>query len=235
MAFAPGPAGPLPLDGGAAPFVDPIGGPVPVGGVGGFGIPGIGAGIGKNLNVDIGGGLFGGLPLGGIFGGFGGGVPYVPVTPLGALAGFKGDLVVPIVIIGTAIFLLLIVVLAVKFALAFKLSLLKSGKFRRDTADNTMGGGLPQEDELNSLAHMVLTAIQTQSCAQNMICELGILARERQGLASLLRILQTLVPTVLQGPLTILRDSAEGSFKCEVKYPCGGQSQSQQPEQQKKQ
>jgi hypothetical protein len=201
--------------------IDPIG----AGGI----LPG--AGIGKSLNIDIGAGLGGGLGgLGGLFpgglAGFAGGVPYVPITPLGALEGFKGDLIVPMVIIGVALFLLLIIVLAVKFAIAFKLSLLKGivaekkDKFdhRRDAPGS--GGQPPQEDELNQLAHIVLTAIQSQSCAQNMVCELGILARERQGLPSLLRILSTLVPTSLQDPLNILRTSAEGSFQCEDKYPC---------------
>jgi len=203
------------------PPVDPaVGGGFPVDGLGGLGL---GAGLGKSLNVDISGGAgLGGLPfLGGLgLGGLGGGVPYVPVTPLGALEGFKGDLIVPIVIVGVAVFLLLLIVLAVKFAIAFKLSLLKGKEFRRDTTSGGSGGP-PQEDDLNELAHIVLTAIQSQSCAQNVVCELGILARDRQGLPSLLRILSTLVPDSVQEPLNILRGAAEGSFKCDEKYACG--------------
>jgi len=62
------------------------------------GFPGFGGGFGKSLNFDIGGGaglgaglpgLFGGLPAG--FGGPGFSSPYIPVTPGGALAGFKGN------------------------------------------------------------------------------------------------------------------------------------------------
>src|SRR3989442_1355659 len=75
---------PPPPDGG------PDGGP----GFGG-GFPGIGfPGFGKSFNLDYGagfgfpgiGGFGGGFPGGGVWGG----APYVPVTPLGGLWGFKG-------------------------------------------------------------------------------------------------------------------------------------------------
>jgi len=163
--------------------------------------PGLGAGFGKSLNLDVDGGAFAGAgipPIGpgvgvppGIggapwLGGFGG-VPYVPVTPLGALGGVKGDLLVPIVAVGVAFFLLILIILAVKAALTWKLSLLSglaSKKFRRDTMTS---GGPPEEDQLNRLANMVLSAIQSQSCAQNMICQIGIYAGAQQGLPSLLR------------------------------------------------
>jgi len=208
--------------------------PIAAGGIDGLGGIGglpLGAGIGKSLNMDISGGagLFGG-GLGGLGGGWGG-VPYVPVTPLGALAGFKGDLIVPIVIVGVAVFLLLLIVLAVKFALAFKIELLKSGKLRRDVGSEgpAVQGGPPQEDQLNNLAHLVITAIQSQSCAQNVVCELGIMARERQTVTSLLKVLETLVPSALQDSVKILRSSAEGSFKCEDKYPCATKSTTSAP------
>lgn len=58
-----------------------------IGGVGGF--PGLG--FQKNLNLDVGGGF--GIPgIGGLgsFPGFGGG-SYVPITPLGAMGGIKGE------------------------------------------------------------------------------------------------------------------------------------------------
>jgi len=206
---------------------------------------GAGAGFGKSFSLDVnaGGGLgggFGGLggqlpgvpPVGGdvpLAGGFGGipfgggwgGVPYVPVTPLGALEGFKGDLIFPIVAVGVAIFILIIIVLAVKAALAWKLSLvsgLANKKFMRDTV---AAGGPPQEDQLNQLANVVLNAIQSQTCAQNIICQVGSYARSQQGLSSLLRVLEAMVPSSVQEPLVILRSSAEGNFNCNAKYKCG--------------
>lgn len=58
----------------------------------GGGLPGIGfPGFGKSLSLDYGAG-FGFPGIGGLGGGFPGGgyAPYVPVTPLGGLWGFKG-------------------------------------------------------------------------------------------------------------------------------------------------
>jgi hypothetical protein len=166
--------------------------------------PGLGGGFGKSLNMDLdmgaNGGLFGGAgiplpfglgggggPFGGIpFGGGWGGVPYVPVTPLGALGGFKGDLLVPIVAVGVGLFLLILVVMAVKAALAWKVSLISDlankKKMRRDIG----AGGPPEEDQLNRLADTVLTAIRSQVCAQNMICQVGTYVRST-GVNGLLR------------------------------------------------
>jgi len=195
--------------------------------------PGFGAGAGKSFSLDvdggIGGGLGAGLPFGGGAGGVGGlplgggwgGLPYVPVTPLGALGSVKGDLLVPIVTVGVALFILILIVLAVKAALAWKLSLigdLANKKFARDT--EAVSGGPPQEDQLNQLAQVVLTAIQSQTCAQNMICQVGTYARTQSGLTSLLKILESMVPTSVKDPLAILRSSAEGSFNCDEKYKC---------------
>lgn len=36
------------------------------------------------------------------------------------------------------------------------------------------------------------------------------------------RILESMVPESMTGPLSILRSSAEGKFDCNDKYPCGG-------------
>jgi len=202
------------------------------GGLGGLAglFPGLGAGLGKSFNLDVGGGIgggLGGLGLGGL-GGMGG-VPYVPVTPLGGYWGFKGDLLVPIVAVGFALFILVVIVLAIKAALAWKLDLLAGKKagggkfFRRDASETTeqMGAKHPEENQLNELAHMVLTAIQSQTCAQKVVCDIGTYARERDGLANLLRILESMVPQSMAGPLSILRTSAEGKFDCTDKYPCG--------------
>jgi len=210
---------------GAAAFGEA--GALPVGGVGG----GLFPGIGKGFNLDIGanGGIGGGFPwlggLGGLGGGLGG-VPYVPFTPLGSYWGFKGDLIVPIVAVGVVLFLIIIVVLAIKAAFAWKINLLanKGSKFARATAaDNVQQEGAqpPEESQLNELAHMVLTAIQSQTCAQKVVCDIGTYARTRDGLANLLRILESMVPTAMAAPLVILRDSAEGKYDCGQKYPCG--------------
>jgi len=71
---------PPPIDGGG-PIPDLGGGGIP------FGFPG----FGKSFNLDVGAGY--GLPGGGFIGGGfpGWASPYVPVTPLGGLWGFKGN------------------------------------------------------------------------------------------------------------------------------------------------
>jgi len=209
-------------------------GVLPVGGGLGAGIfPGLGAGLGKSFNLDVGGYGYGGLgyPLLGGLGGFGGyGVPYVPQTPLGSYFGFKGDLIGPIIVIGIILFLVIIVILAIKAAFAWKIDLLTQAKgakgnlfVRSAAADNIQqeGAQQPEENQLNELAHMVLTAIQSQTCAQKVVCDIGTYARSRDGLSNLLRILEGLVPTSMSTPLIILRDSAEGKYDCATKYPCG--------------
>jgi len=211
---------------GAAAFGDSAA--LPFGGAGGGVFPGLGAGLGKAFNLDIGAnaGLGGGLPWLGGLGGLGG-VPYVPVTPLGSYWGFKGDLIGPIVVIGVVLFLIIIVVIAIKAAFSWKLNLLanKGNKFVRAAADNIQQDGAqqPEENQLNELAHMVLTAIQSQTCAQKVVCDIGTYARTRDGLANLLRILESMVPSAMAGPLMILRDSAEGKYDCSQKYPCGNE------------
>jgi len=221
---------------GAVAGAGPIGDPgllPPVGGLGGL-YPG----FGKAFNLDIGGtGSFGaGFPWLGGLGGYGYGVPYIPSTPLGSYWGFKGDLIGPIIVVGIVLFLIIIVVLAIKAAFAWKIDLLtqsKGGKgnlfVRSAAADNIEheGAQQPEESQLNALAHMVLTAIQSQTCAQKVVCDIGTYARSRDGLSNLLRILEGLVPTSMNTPLTILRDSAEGKYDCAEKYPCGNDNASQ--------
>lgn len=185
--------------------------------IGGFGFPG----IGKSFNLDVGGGF--GFP--GFGGGYGGGYggPYVPVTPLGSLWGFKGkllesyfifsysltekkrhlnwnfhltifsfslgDLIVPIVAIGVAIFILLLIVLAVKYALAWKLEVLD------DLAGNKNKGFLRrsapaehlEDSSLNQLADMVAAAVYSEGCSKRILCQLGTYAREGKQYPSLLK------------------------------------------------
>jgi hypothetical protein len=197
------------------------------GGFGGFGgIPGIGAGGG--LNLDVGGGF--GLPGLGALGG-GGGLPgwagwngpYIPSTPLGALGGIKGDLIIPIVAIGVALFILILIVLAVKYALAWKLSLLEDlagpKKWRRD-----MGTGpAPHLDDnrMMELARVAMSAIYSESCTKRMLCEIGTYARDTKELPALLRVMEPVVPTDYVASVELIRSSAEGSFECAKQFPCG--------------
>jgi len=197
------------------------------------GIPG---GVGGNLNVDVGGGFGGGFPglLGGGFPGWGGS-PYIPITPLGALGGIKGDLLVPIVAIGVALFLLVIIVLAVKMALAWKLSVLDDltngpKKWRRDIGS----GAAPQldNDYMIQLAKVVTSAIYSGSCSDRMICEVGAFARgNADQLDSIVRLVESFIPASYHSSLDILRTSAKGTFDCGQQYQCGSGSSSSKHEQ----
>jgi len=211
---------------------------------GAFGGAGLfpGGGVGGGLNVDVNGGGGFGLPglglLGGGVPGFGGwGGPYVPMTPLGALGGIKGDLIVPIVAIGVALFLLVLIVLAVKMALAWKLSVLEdlaggSKKWRREV------GSAPapqlEEDYMVQLAKVVASAIYSGSCSDRMICEVGAFARgNAQMVKGLISMVDSYVPDSYHSYLDILKASAEGSFDCGQKYQCNPQQgqPGQQPQQ----
>jgi len=195
------------------------------GGAGGFGggYPGYpGAGAGLNLDIKGGAGLGG---LGGILGGGfpGWGVPYVPITPLGALGGIKGDLIVPIVAIGVALFLLVLIVLAVKYALMWKLSVLEdlggAKKWKREAGS----AAAPQleDDYMIQLAKIVTSAIYSGSCSDRMICEVGAFARgNAQTVKGLISLVDSYVPDVYQPYLDILKTSAEGTFDCGQKYQC---------------
>jgi len=209
-----------------APFAEGFGGVPPY--AAGYGIPlGAGAGLGGGLNIDAGGGLGFGAPglLGGVPPGWGGwSGPYVPVTPLGALEGFKGDLLVPVITIGVAIFLLVLIVMAVKYALMWKLSVLEdlggSKKFVREAP--TAAAPQLQDDYLIPLAKLVTDAIYSGSCSERMVCQVGAMAR---GNAETVNALSTLVksylPTSFQSYLNNLKSSSEGAFDCSQRYPCG--------------
>lgn len=205
--------------------------PVPPPGVG-FGFPG--AGVGGGLNVDFGGGI--GVPglglLGGLPGWGGWGGPYIPVTPLGALEGFKGDLIVPIVSVGVALFLLVLIVLAVKYALAWKLSILEdlsaAKKFKREVG--TAPAPQLEDDYMAQLAKIVTTAIYSNSCSDRMICEVGTLARGNAAtLRGVIALVESYIPANYRSYLDIMKSSAEGSFDCAAKYQCNQQQQQGQP------
>jgi len=202
-----------------------VGGPGFGGGFpGGFGGGFPGLGFGKSFNFDVGAGFpgfFGGGFPGGL-GGFGG--PYVPVTPLGGLWGFKGDLIVPIVAIGVAIFILLLIVLAVKYALAWKLQVLDdlggAKKWRREAG--TAPAEHLEDNNLNRLADIVSAAIYSEGCSRRILCEIGSYAGNGQQYSSLIRLLELVVPEEYHESFLIVRQSAEGHFNCAEQYPCGG-------------
>jgi len=175
----------------------------------------IGPGFGKSFSLDTGFDFGPGAGFGG--GGFGG-PSYVPVTPLGSLEAFKGDLLVPIIAVGVALFILIIIVLAVKYALAWKLDVLDGkGKWKRSTAPAEH----LEDDSMSQLANIVLSAIHSQSCTHRLLCEIGVYARDRQELPNVLRIAESFVPTGLQESLKLVRESAESSYDCRKLYPCG--------------
>jgi len=194
----------------AAPM-DPAGagmgmgmGPGGMGASMGFGLPGLGA-----FSPGFGGD------------GFGWGSPYVPVTPLGGLWGLKGDLLLPIVGVGFAIFILILIVLAVKYALAWKLDLLSDLTNRRPMRDiDPSADTVHDPDYINQLSSIVLPAIVSKGCNDRLMCELGSMARERQELPSLFKFLESLAPQYLHDPLSILRISAEKPIICAQVYPC---------------
>lgn len=86
----------------------------------------------------------------------------------------------PMVAIGVALFLLVLIVLAVKYALAWKLSVLEDiaggpKKWKREAGS----AAAPQleEDYMIQLAKIVTSAIYSGSCSDRMICEVGAFAR----------------------------------------------------------
>jgi len=181
---------------------------------------GMGGGMGMGMGLP-GMGPFTGGPWGGGGDGFGWGAPYVPVTPLGGLWGLKGDLLLPIVGVGFAIFILILIVLAVKYALAWKLDLLSDITNHRPMRDiNPAAETAHDPDYINQLSAIVLPAIVSKGCNDRLMCELGSMARERQELPSLFKFLESLAPQYLHDPLSILRISAEKPIVCAQVYPC---------------
>jgi len=193
--------------------------------------PAGGAGMGPGMGMGMGPGGMGmgmGFPGMGAFSapwggdGFGWGAPYVPVTPLGGLWGLKGDLLLPIVGIGFAIFILILIILAVRYALAWKLDLLSGiSNTRLNLRDIDPTAETPLDtDYMNQLTAIVLPAIVSKGCNDRLMCELGSMARERQELPSLFKFLEDLAPQYLHDPLSILRISAEKPIVCATVYPC---------------
>jgi len=199
-------------------------GGVPFGGAGLF--PGLGGGFSKNIELD--GGAGAGIPGGGI-GGFPGGVgspggfagwggPYVPVTPLGALGGIKGDLLIPIVVVGMAAFLLLVIVLAVKAALSWKMQMLNDvagggPRFARDASE----AGTVDQTEVDRITTLFYNAL-TQNCwTQRMLCEVGKMGKDYVPMIEMVKVVtpQSMIPV-----LDVVKDSAQSEEKCEHKFPC---------------
>jgi len=79
-------------------------------------------------------------------------------------------------------------VLAIKAALAWKIGIIddkitsKGSKFLRSAPAPQL-----EEDSLNSLANVVLSAINSEKCTQRLLCDLGSYARQREEMPSLMR------------------------------------------------
>jgi len=215
-------------------------GGLPGGFPGGFagGFPGGFAGFpgfGKSLNVDISGGVgapgigapgvgipgfsvpgIGGYPGGAGFAGWGG--PYVPTTPLGALGGIKGDLLVPIVVVGVAAFILLIIVLAVKAALAFKVKLL--GEAAGVAGRHGRSEGTDTEDTMMEMTQTVMRALNSNCWDNTLLCGMGKMIHKRQEYLPYFKVLSTIMPESMMPTFNILKTSAEKDEPCEVMFPC---------------
>lgn len=93
------------------------------------------------------------------------------------------------VAIGVAIFILLLIVLAVKYALAWKLEVLNDigggRKFLRSAGDAP--APQLQDDNLNRLADIVSAAVYSEGCSRRILCEIGTYAREGKQYPSLIR------------------------------------------------
>lgn len=212
---------------------------------GGFGVGGgIGpGGIGGNIGFDAGAGaapFLGGL---GGLGGFGadgglGFAPYVPSTPLGALEAFKGDLAIPIIAIGVALFLLLVIILAVKAALTWKLELLDSlvgntssnSRLRRDVTSGGSGTPTPQDQEQMSwLTKTVMAALENENCSQKILCQMGTYAKGTT-VPSYMSWLEAFANENYKDSVTLFKNSAEGKLDCS-QFKCGGSNSTAGPPQ----
>lgn len=185
---------------------------------------GFGGGLGFDASAAA--GLLGGLGgLGGPWGGAGGYTPYIPVTPLGALESYKGDLIYPIVAVGVALFILLIIVLAVKAALAWKLSLLDdlTGRARRDVTSNANAIPPSQNDEqMNWLTKTIMTALENENCSQKVVCLMGSYAKGTS-VPSYMTWLESYMAEDYRDSFDLFKKSAEGTLDCS-RYKCGGLS-----------
>jgi len=207
-------------------MADPALGPAPGGyaGFGGFPFGGLGGGFG--FDAGIGAGLpglgyqgFGGGGPG--IGGLGGGwAPYVPITPLGALGGVKGDLIVPIVAVGIALFILLIIFLAVKAALAWKMTAMDHvvghDRLRREVIATPPAH---DEEHISELAKIVINALDSESCLDKIICSIGSYG-SGSSWPSYLATMESLMPEDYKHSLSTLKKCAEGSVKVE-EFKCG--------------
>jgi len=208
--------------------------PPPLMGAGGF--PGF---LGMNGLGGMGGLGAGGLGALGDIGNFFGGWPgatYIPTTPLGALEGLKGDLLVPMVGIGVALFILIIVVLAVKAALTWKLDMLKkisstdSNQFDLFPGKKLLREIDPQaanQDRVNELAAIVMQALDSERCLDKIICSIGSYG-QGSSWSSYFSMIEGLVAEDYRPKLSVMKSCAEGSTKVED-FQCGATPAGTQP------
>jgi len=207
----------------AGGFPNGYAGPAGYAGFGGPGAFGLDGGLGGGL-----GGGFGGPGIGGFGGPW---APYVPVTPLGALAGVKGDLILPVVAVGVALFILLIIFLAVKAALAWKIDLLDSAvgakRLRREVVATPPAH---DEEHMSQLASIVINALDSESCLDKIICSIGNYGK---GAAwpSYFAMMESMIPQQYRSSLTLLKSCADGSIQME-KFRCGKSDDEHQQQQQ---
>ncbi|CAG7817073.1 unnamed protein product [Allacma fusca] len=191
-------------------------------GIGGFGGPGIGG--------------FGGPGAGGFGGGW---TPYVPVTPLGALGGVKGDLIIPIVAVGAALFILVIIFLAVKAALAWKWEMVDD-HFDHDRRRRDVNAVPPEHDEelMMNLVKIITNVLDSESCLDRIICSIGEYG-SGSSWSSYFGTIASLMPNDYKHSLSTLKDCAEGKksskeFKCGRDEGINPQKQPSQPNQEGK-
>lgn len=150
------------------------------------------------------------------------GTGYVAQTPLGAIKGVIGDLIVPIIIVGVVIFAILGVVWLFAVLFNFKLDLLNqlfggssSSSTRPKRAADTLN------DQINQLTNVVLSAISSGQCMERILCESGLMFSSNKDLSTkIFGAVEKLVPADAQASLKVLSDAAQGLTKSCEKYVC---------------
>jgi len=169
------------------------------------------------------------LGLGGPGGLFGGGLfpgwsPYVPVTPLGGYEAFKGDLLYPMIGVGVAIFILIIIVLAVKAALVWKVELLESVFGMNKRVRSIDQPPAHDQDQMSNLATIVMSALDNQRCLEKIVCTVGSYG-QGSSWPTWFSMMESLVSEDYRHSLSVLKSCAEGTSKMED-YTCGSSSSS---------
>jgi len=141
------------------------------------------------------------------------------VTPLGAYGAFKGDLILPIVAIGVALFILIIIVLAVKAALLWKVNLISSmvggPRLRRGAPEPQV----QNQEYMTQLTGIVMNALDSESCLDRIICSIGAYG-SGSAWPNYVSMLESMMSEDYQHKIALVKDCADGKVKPE-KFPCG--------------